>query len=295
MTRPLAALFDQPPAAVSAMDGYAVRALDITPGARLKVIGEVAAGGFFEKNLKPTEAVRIFTGAPVPGGADKILIQEDAHRDGDLITVGEKLDTAAYIRPAAADFSKGEKIALERPLKPADIALLAAMGHAQIPVYKRPDVALIATGDELVSPGETPARGQIVASNIYGLKALFEQAGAYARIMPIAIDTKIALAQTLELAKDADLIVTIGGASVGDSHAPRQTPHGGTRHKGGLHRPARKPRVSHGLRAHLCGSGNKGISGIGIQATTNEQRQNYQTIGTKWSPDTLYAGHLGTH
>ena len=207
---------DQPPFAASAMDGYAAHAEDTTSGAILQVIGEAAAGHGFAGTLKRGEALRIFTGAPLPAGATRVVIQEDVTREGESITLGDTLDSAHYVRPAGADFRNGDMIAAPRCLGPADIALLAAMNIASVPVTRKPIVAIIATGDELVQPGEVPAPDQIIASNSYGLEALLRAHGAEVRLLPIARDTHASLALAFDLAADADLIITIGGASVGD-------------------------------------------------------------------------------
>lgn len=207
---------DQPPFAASAMDGYAVIAADAQSGAVLQVIGEAAAGHQFDGAISKGQALRIFTGAPMPSGAVRVIIQEDVTRDGDQITLGSTLDSAQYVRPAGIDFRKSDKITAPRNLSPSDIALLAAMNIASVPVTRKPIVAIIATGDELMQPGETPAHDQIIASNSYGLAALLEQNGAHVRLLPIARDTTASLELAFDLAADADLIITIGGASVGD-------------------------------------------------------------------------------
>ncbi len=206
----------QPPFAASAMDGYAVRAGEAEPGAQLNVIGEAAAGSHFDGSLSEGQAVRIFTGAPVPDGADEIVIQEDVTRDGDRITIHKDRDRANYIRPAGGDFKQGAPLDAPRRLTPQDIALLAAMNIPEIPVRKRPRIALIPTGDELVSPGETPGPDQIISSNNFGLKALLESHGASVALLPIARDNASSLAAAFDLAREADMIVTLGGASVGD-------------------------------------------------------------------------------
>ena len=210
----VAARRTQPPFPASSMDGYALSGAD--PGARFRVIGESAAGHRFDGAVGAGEAVRIFTGAPVPDGCDRVVIQEDVTREDDWITLGDRLDPGPYIRPAGTDFAEGETLSAPRVLMPSDIALLAAMNVARVPVVRRPVVALIATGDELVQPGETPGPDQIVASNSYGLAALLGAHGAEVRMLPIARDTETSLSTILGLATDADLIVTIGGASVGD-------------------------------------------------------------------------------
>jgi molybdopterin molybdotransferase len=160
--------------------------------------------------------VRIFTGAPVPAGADRVVIQEDVTRSGDTITIDDAQDSGSNIRPKGGDFAQGTSIAAPRRLTPTEIALLAAMNIARVPVTRKPVVAIIATGDELVQPGDDPGPDQIIASNSYGLAALVEAEGAIARLLPIARDTVASLEQTFALAHDADLIITIGGASVGD-------------------------------------------------------------------------------
>jgi len=207
---------DQPPFAASAMDGYALRMADRVPGAALRVRGVAPAGRAWDGVIGPGEALRIFTGAPVPEGADCVVIQEDVTRDGDTIVLGETLEDRRNIRPAGADFRIGARIEAPRRLSPADVALAASMNVPLLEVSRRPEVALIATGDELVSPGEAPRADQIIASNTYGLKAMIEAEGARARLLPIARDSRESLEQVLRLAADADLIVTIGGASVGD-------------------------------------------------------------------------------
>lgn len=205
----------QPPFAASAMDGYAVMG-DVAPGQQFKLIGEAAAGHGFTGTLQAGQTVRIFTGAPLPEEATRIIIQEDVTRNGDVITLNDTLDAATHIRPAGGDFNIGDAINAPRVLRPADLALLASMNCADVPVTRKPVVALIATGDELVMPGEAPNVDQIIASNTFGLMAMFEAAGAHVRMLPIAKDTESSLGLALELAQDADLIVTIGGASVGD-------------------------------------------------------------------------------
>ncbi len=216
LSQDLVARRDQPPFAASAMDGYAVNGAEVELHAMFKVIGDSAAGHRFDGRVRAGQAVRIFTGAPVPEGADFVIIQEDVDRKGDLITVTEAPGGASNIRPAGGDFKTGDVVSAPRRLGSADIALLAAMNIDVVPVRRRPDVALISTGDELVMPGETPNPDQIIASNTFGLKAMLEQSGARVRILPIARDTKPALMAAFDLASDADLVVTIGGASVGD-------------------------------------------------------------------------------
>ena len=214
LASPVHARRNQPPFAASAMDGYAIRA-DFIPGTTLKIIGESAAGRGFSGSVAPGETVRIFTGAPLPEGADIVAIQEDVTRSSGEITLGPDVGPA-NVRPMGADFKIGDTLNAPRRLSPSDIALLAAMNIATMPVTRRPIVAIIATGNELVQPGEVPGPDQIIASNSYGLQALLRGLGAEARLLPIARDTLDSLAFCLKLAEGADLILTIGGASVGD-------------------------------------------------------------------------------
>ncbi len=207
---------DQPPFRASAMDGYAVRREDAVAGTGLRVIGTSAAGHGFSGTVRVGEAVRIFTGAPVPAGADRVVIQEDVIRDGNLVTLRDELDSSCHVRLAGSDFKVGTELTAPRRLRPTDLALLASMNVDRVAVAKRPTVALVSTGDELVMPGGTPGPDQIVASNAFGLKAMLEDEGAQARILPIVRDDVACLRTAFELAKGASLIVTIGGASVGD-------------------------------------------------------------------------------
>ncbi|MBD1206581.1 MAG: molybdopterin molybdotransferase MoeA [Rhodobacteraceae bacterium] len=211
---PLQATRDQPPFPASAMDGYALQG-DPAPGDRFTVVGEAGAGHAWTGTLTPGQAIRIFTGAPIPQGATRVVIQEDVTRDGDTITLRDGADAATHIRPAGQDFRAGATVTPRR-LRPNDLALLAAMNIAEVPVTRRPVIAIIPTGDELVMPGETPRDDQIIASNSYTLAALVEAEGAQARLLPIARDTEAELFTVLSMAEGADLVVTIGGASVGD-------------------------------------------------------------------------------
>ncbi|ETA54026.1 molybdopterin molybdotransferase MoeA [Ponticoccus alexandrii] len=214
LAREATARRDQPPFAASAMDGYAVT--DAAAGDSLTVIGESAAGHGFAGPVGPGQAVRIFTGAPVPEGATRVVIQEDTTRDGDRITLQANLDAPTHIRPAGSDFRAGAAIPAPRRLSPSDIALLASMNIAEVAVTRQPRVALISTGDELVMPGEDPGPDQIIVSNTFGLAALLQDLGALPRMLPIARDNREALRSVFGLVDDADLVITIGGASVGD-------------------------------------------------------------------------------
>ncbi len=224
LAEPIRAARDEPPFAASAMDGYALKDIEADPEALFQVIGEAAAGRPFAGRVGPGQCVRIFTGAPVPAGADRVIMQEEASRRGNLVTLARSLTARPFIRPAGTDFRQGEEIVPPRPLSPADLALVASMNIAQVPVTRRPRVAILPTGDELVMPGETPAPGQIVASNPFALAAIARTAGARSRMLPIARDTAESLTFLLGLTRGgdqdsgqgADLIVTTGGAAVGD-------------------------------------------------------------------------------
>ena len=209
----------QPPADVSAMDGYAVRAGDVaTVPATLRLVGHAAAGGHHEGTLAAGEAVRIFTGAPLPAGADAIVIQEDTERPDDAhVLVRESVSAGTYVRPAGLDFSAGD-IGLEkgRRLGARDIGLAAAMNVPWLPVHRRPRVALLATGDEIVRPGEPAGEDQIVSSNALALAALVRACGGEAVDLGIARDRVDSLRETARGAAGCDMLVTLGGASVGE-------------------------------------------------------------------------------
>lgn len=212
------AALTQPPFDASAMDGYAVRADDVASVPRtLKLIGSAAAGHPFSGALGAGETVRIFTGGAVPPGADAIVIQEDTKVDGDGITVLESCQAGNFVRPRGFDFSKGQAlIRAGARLGPRQLTLAATMNAAHVRVRRKPRVAILATGDELVQLGRTPGDGQIVSSVPYGIAAMVENAGGEALRLGIAKDTRESLAEHLERAADADILLTIGGASVGD-------------------------------------------------------------------------------
>jgi molybdopterin molybdotransferase len=220
LARDVAARRTQPPLAMSAMDGYAVRAADASHvAARLKVIGEVAAGRPFERAVGPGEAVRIFTGGVIPEGADAVVIQEDTVVEGGGITITEPAASGRHIRPAGVDFHQGDiLLAQGRRLADRDLSLAAGMNYPQLPVRRKPKVAILATGDELVMPGEPLGPGQIVYSNGYALRALARTEGAETLDLGIAADTVDATIDGIRRARDAsaDILVTTGGASVGD-------------------------------------------------------------------------------
>lgn len=210
---PAKARLSQPPFDAAAMDGYALRTADMAQP--LRIIGESAAGHPWQGQAAPGTAIRIFTGAAVPPGYDRVVMQENTARDGDLLTVTDP-SGGPHIRPSGNDFTEGDGFDPQRPLTPADIGLLAAMNIPTVSVARRPKVAILATGDELLSPGATPAPGQIICSNDIVIAALARAAGAETRVLPIASDTETSLRDSFASAADADLLVTIGGASVGD-------------------------------------------------------------------------------
>ena len=220
LARDVAARRTQPPQAMSAMDGYAVRAADAAQvKARLKVIGEVAAGRPFERAVGAGEAARIFTGGVIPEGADAVVIQEDTEFDGNAITITEAAAKGRHIRPAGVDFNKGDVLlARGTRLADRDLSLAAGMNYPELPVRRRPKVAILATGDELVMPGEPIGPGQIVYSNGYALRALARAEGADTIELGIAADTVDATTDGIRRAREAgaDILVTTGGASVGD-------------------------------------------------------------------------------
>jgi molybdopterin molybdotransferase len=220
LARGLAALRTQPPFPNSAMDGYALRAADAAAlPATLTVIGESAAGRAFGGAVGPGQAVRIFTGAPMPEGADAIVIQESARRDGDRIEVMDAVSAGDNLRPAGLDFGDGEAlIPAGRRLSPRDVALAAAANHVEIKVRRRARVAILSTGDELVAPGGTPGPSQIIASNNFAVAGVVEACGGTATDLGIAADTMSALDAAIRRARaiEADVLVTLGGASVGD-------------------------------------------------------------------------------
>ncbi|MGS4883876.1 molybdopterin molybdotransferase MoeA [Roseibium sp. MB-4] len=220
LARPLASTRTQPPFAASAMDGYAIRHSDLTSElTELVVIGEAPAGHGYSGQVGRGQAVQIFTGAPVPEGADTILIQENAERCDDRIKVLENPAKGAFVRAAGLDFSEGD-ILLNPPLKLdyRHLALAAAMNHAVLTVVKRPKVAILATGDELVRPGGRPGPDQIIASNHAGVAAMVEDCGGEPFDLGISPDEPKELAGCVKRAitEEADILVTLGGASVGD-------------------------------------------------------------------------------
>jgi molybdopterin molybdotransferase len=216
----LTALRTQPPAAVSAMDGYAVRADDVAQApVTLTLIGEVAAGHPFDGEVTTGQAARIFTGGVMPAGADSVVIQEQTSRDGNRVTIQKPSAKGRNVRGRGIDFSEGERLLPKgRRLSDRDVMLAAAMNHPSLGVHRRPKVAVIGTGDELVMPGATPGPGEIVYSNGFAITALARSEGAEARDFGIARDRLEDIGAAIRRAGEwgADILVTTGGASVGE-------------------------------------------------------------------------------
>jgi molybdopterin molybdotransferase len=220
LTDDVAALRTQPPEDVSAMDGYAVRSADVVQvPVTLKIVGEVAAGHPFDGNVGASEAARIFTGGVVPPGADAIVIQEDTDRDGDWVTVKVASSTGRHVRRAGLDFRQGEVLLPRgRRLTDRDLMLAAAMSHPTVPVHRRPRIAVLGTGDELKAPGSALGPGEIVYSNGFALMALARAEGADVVDLGIVPDQVEATVAAIRRARQsgADILLTTGGASVGD-------------------------------------------------------------------------------
>jgi molybdopterin molybdotransferase len=214
---PVTARLTQPPSDVSAMDGYALRSADGGLGAELTVIGAAPAGHPFDGAVAEGQAVRLFTGSVVPQGADAILLQEDATRDGETVRINEAVVAGRHIRKAGQDFSAGDAVVpAGRKVTARDVGLAAAANHPWVSVHRRPRVGILATGDEIAMPGEPIPTGGIVSSNSHALAALVRAAGGDPTILPIARDTQDSIAAAADAAGGLDILVTTGGASVGD-------------------------------------------------------------------------------
>jgi molybdopterin molybdotransferase len=220
LAKDLAALRTQPPFRASAMDGYALRGADVqTAPVTLRIIGEAAAGHPFQGTLVQGEAVRIFTGAPVPDGADTVQMQENTTRQGDAVTILKPITVGHSVRAAGLDFREGDTLLRAGDvLDPQRLSLAASMNYPAVPVWRRPRIALAATGDELRLPGEATGPGEIIASNTFGLAAIIASSGGELRDLGILADDPAVLDAAFAGALDAgaDVIVTTGGASVGD-------------------------------------------------------------------------------
>jgi molybdopterin molybdotransferase len=216
LAAPVVARLTQPPADVSAMDGYAVRSADARAGAVLRVVGAAPAGHPFGGAVGAGETVRLFTGSVVPDGADAVLLQEDAVAGDGVITVGESVPLGRHVRPRGQDFGTGDVVlrAGER-LTARQIGLAAAANQPWLSVHRRPQVAILATGDEIALPGDPLPDGGIVSSNSHMLAAMVRAAGGVATLLPVAGDTPDAISEAAGRALGADLLVTTGGASVG--------------------------------------------------------------------------------
>ena len=204
-----------PPFNSSAMDGYAIKSRDKIGGKKLKIVGEAAAGKGFDGYLHQSQAVQIFTGAPIPRGADTVIINEDVEVELNQIKIKSTFEEHNFIRPKGLDFKKGNPLLSPLLLKPPHLSLIAAMNYSHIPVFSKPRIALLATGNELILPGEKLGSDQIVSSNSYGLSSMLEVFGASPKIFPIIPDDLDSIQKTLKVAESFDLIITIGGASVG--------------------------------------------------------------------------------
>lgn len=219
LAKGIAAKRDQPPFAASAMDGYAVRATDVVNvPVTLTLVGTSAAGRAYAGAVKPGTAVRILTGAPLPKGADAIVIQENANREGKHVAVLQSSPAGKHIRRRGLDFSAGDElIPANRRLGPRDIGLLAAGNAEKVPVRRKPRLVLFATGDELLLPGQRPKPDQIFSSNSHALQAMAESLGAEVINLGIVRDSLKATIAAIRRGLDADILISTGGASVGDT------------------------------------------------------------------------------
>ncbi len=225
LSEDLRATLTQPPFNASAMDGYAVRAADVAQApTQLRLIGVAAAGHAFDGTVQEGEAVRIFTGAPIPDGADTVVIQENTNAlSPDAVEILEASRLGRHIRPRGYDFKEGDTLLTAGTrLKSRHLMLAASMNRAAIPVRRKPSVAVLATGDELVKPGATPRADQIISSIPSALKPAIAEWGGEAQILNIARDNKESLASLAAQASGADILLTIGGASVGEHDLVRE-------------------------------------------------------------------------
>jgi molybdopterin molybdotransferase len=219
----VAARLTQPPCDVSAMDGYALRAADGALGAALRVVGSAPAGHPWEGTLAAGEALRLFTGSIVPAGADSILLQEDATRDGDLVRINEAVAAGRHIRRAGQDFAAGDiLLPAGKRLNARDVGLLAAGNYPWVAVHRRPRLAILATGDEIALPGEPIPPGGIVSSNSHALAAVARACGADPVVLPVVADDPAAIMAVADAVAGMDMLVTTGGASVGEHDLVQQ-------------------------------------------------------------------------
>jgi len=224
LAEPIVSGREIPPWANSSMDGYAVRASDTREGpAQLRVVGRIAAGALPSRAVGAGEAVRIFTGAPLPDGADAVVPQEDVEVEGDRVRVPGGVATGAYVRPRGEDVRRGDHVLSPgQRLGPAEIGLLATLGHSPVRVHRRPRVAILSTGNELADLGTEPGPGQIPNTNTYSLMAQVTEAGAVAVNLGIAPDRLEAIEERLAWGRDADVLLSSAGVSVGELDLVRE-------------------------------------------------------------------------
>ncbi|WP_373006310.1 molybdopterin molybdotransferase MoeA [Hyphomonas sp.] len=218
LATPVTAKVSRPPAAVSAMDGYAVQLSDVgAPGARLRVIGDAPAGRPFAGTVGKGDALRIFTGSVIPEGADHVVIQEDVDRNDDTLVCHKAYDTAQFVRAIGIDFAEGDELLSAGCLVgPAGLSIAAAANHGTLSIYRRPRVGILANGDELREPGSALEPGQIVNSNPEGLGALIRQWGGEPVDLGVADDAMDSIRTRIGAAPGIDIFLPVGGASVGD-------------------------------------------------------------------------------
>ena len=300
---------DQPPFNASSMDGYALRSEDLETRDQFEIIGESPAGRSFEGEVASGQTVRIFTGGRMPKGSDRVVIQEDVHREGKRIRLKSECNQDAYVRYAGGDFRRGDRLEAPTKLTPARLALAASMNASRIVVRKRPVIAFIPNGDELAMPGERLHADQVVASNAFGLRAILEDSGARFRSLPIARDSFASLSTAFEFAEGADLIVTSGGASVGEydlvrqtagklgmqngvlqgRYAARQTIDGRSPQRDADHRPPGKPGLIAGVRVCVSRSGDQGNARPAVRPPAPQQRNLVFPDRPEWTQRALHA------
>src|SRR5262245_59076102 len=223
LAEPIVSRREIPPWANSSMDGYAVRAEDSGAGATLSVVGRVEAGALPSRAIGRGEAMRIFTGAPLPPGADSVVPQEDVEATNGRVTLTGAVERAAYVRPAGEDVRVGDQVLGPGvTLRAAEVGLLATLGHAQVTVYRRPRVAILSTGNELADLGTEPGPGQIPNTNTYSLMAQVLETGGEPISLGVAPDRLEAIEERVRRAKDADVILSSAGVSVGELDLVRE-------------------------------------------------------------------------
>ncbi|WP_206935728.1 molybdopterin molybdotransferase MoeA [Roseococcus thiosulfatophilus] len=223
LAAPVPSRVTQPPADLSAMDGYAVRAAEANAGQALRVVGQAPAGQPYDAVLNPGEAVRIFTGAYIPEGADGILLQEDARAEAGEVTATDHVTPGRWVRLRGLDFAEGDTLLpAGHRLTARDVGLAAAGNHAFLTVRRRPRIGILATGDEIMLPGEPPRPASIYSSNSFAIAAMVRAAGGEPSILPVAPDDRAAIASLVESAAGLDVLVTSGGASVGEHDLVRE-------------------------------------------------------------------------